>query len=103
MNTSLNILYTATYPCYLALLFKVYRSLRVCGAGDMTSLLQSLVEACDIFLHFFQWRQEGLRLPKQRQASLSHLIQQLTKENNEQHSIITPPTQIGHLYVYGDV
>lgn len=41
---------------HLAFLFKVYWSLQVGGAGDMTSLLQSLVEACDILLHFLQWR-----------------------------------------------
>lgn len=41
---------------YLAFLFKVYWCLRVGGAGDMTGLLQSLVEACDVLFHFFQWR-----------------------------------------------
>lgn len=43
------------YTCYLAFLFKIYWPLRVCAAGDMTSLLQSLVEARDVLLHFLQW------------------------------------------------
>lgn len=58
---------------YLAFLFEVYWSLRVSVAGDVTGLLQSLVEARDVLFHFFQRRQQRLGLFQQRQTSLPHL------------------------------
>lgn len=58
---------------YLAFLFEVHWSLRVSAAGDVTGLLQSLVEARDVLFHFFQRRQQRLGLFQQRQTSLPYL------------------------------
>lgn len=58
---------------YLAFLFEVYWSLSVSAAGDVTGLLQSLVEARDVLFHFFQRRQQRLALSQQRQTSLPYL------------------------------
>lgn len=41
---------------YLAFLFKVYWSLRVCITGDITGLFQSLVKPCNVLFHFFKRR-----------------------------------------------